>query len=76
MISDAVSTAASTFHALCIGVVRVVTYENTTWSFYPWLMIILCGIASDIGCTLGTLLNIPTRKLVVLPKCEIARLVP
>jgi len=52
------------------------TYDRSTWTFLPWLMVLLGGRGSNLGTLLGTLVFVSLNKLIVYYKFAFSGILP
>ncbi len=76
MISSALASMAGGLYAFYTANVIATTYNRFDWTFWPWLMVIIGGLGNNIGVTLGALIVIVTRKLIVIYKYSFEKIFP
>ena len=64
LIGSALCSIAGALYALYTTVVMP-TYARGTWTFLPWLMILIGGQGSDLGMLIGTFVCVTANKLIV-----------
>lgn len=67
-VASAIAAIAGVLYATHSGSVVSVGYTRGLWTFWPWAMAILGGVANNIGVVLGTFAFVALRKLIVFYK--------
>jgi branched-chain amino acid transport system permease protein len=75
IIGSIICSIAGALYALYIQDVSP-TYTRFTWTFLPWLMLLLGGRGSNLGTLLGTLIFTAVNKLIVYYKFVFAGILP
>ena len=76
IIGGAISAIAGALYALYVGSVHARTYDKVVWTFYPWLMMLLGGLANNLGTLLGVFAFVVTRQLIIYFRYDIAAFIP
>jgi len=76
VLSSVIGAIGGTLHALYTGGVISLTYDRVTWTFWPWVMVLLGGMANNVGVMLGTLVFVATRQLITFYKSALAPYLP
>jgi branched-chain amino acid transport system permease protein len=63
VIASAISAMAGALFTFYIGAVGEGTWTRIDWTFWPWLMVIMGGVANNTGVVLGSLIFGFTLKL-------------
>jgi branched-chain amino acid transport system permease protein len=64
MVSSALASVAGALWAFYAGGIIATSYDRVSWTFLPWVMVILGGAGNDLGILLGTGIYWAARKLV------------
>ncbi|MDQ1280982.1 MAG: Branched-chain amino acid transporter permease [Thermoproteota archaeon] len=62
--SSAIAALAGALYAMYTANVFSTTYSRTTWTFWPWVMVILGGAANDLGIVSGTFIFVAVRQII------------
>jgi branched-chain amino acid transport system permease protein len=54
IIASVITGIAGALYTIYTGDTNPAIYDRVTWTFWPWLMVILGGVASNSGVALGT----------------------
>ena len=76
MISAALAAIGGALYAFYVGGTIAFAYDRASWTFWPFLMILIGGLANNKGVLVGTLLFVTLRKLIVFFKDSFEGLVP
>jgi branched-chain amino acid transport system permease protein len=76
ILGGALAALAGALYAFYVGSVHARTYDKVVWTFYPWLVMLLGGMANNLGVVVGTFTFVLVRKLIIYFKYDIARFVP
>lgn len=76
MIASMFASLAGALYAFYAGGVIAVAYDRVSWTFWPFFMIILGGLANNLGATVGAISIVSVRYLIDFYKFEIAHYVP
>jgi len=74
MISAAIAAIGGALYAFHTSNVFSGTYDRGTWTFWPWVMVVLGGAANNIGVLLGAFGIEFLRKLVLFYRDQLAAL--
>lgn len=75
VVGSGMAAIAGAMYSFYTGAVFANTYDRSTWTFIPWVMIIIGGAANNTGVTVGTFVYVTVRKLIAFYKQAIASLV-
>ncbi|MCJ7770264.1 branched-chain amino acid ABC transporter permease [Candidatus Bathyarchaeota archaeon] len=64
IIASAIASLSGALYAMYTANVFSTTYSRTTWTFWPWVMVILGGAANDLGVVTGTFIFVAVRQLI------------
>ncbi|MDW8084394.1 MAG: branched-chain amino acid ABC transporter permease [Candidatus Caldarchaeum sp.] len=64
MVSAALAAVAGALWAFYSGGIIAVGYDRVTWTFWPWVMVIVGGSGNTLGVLLGTGLFVSARKFI------------
>ena len=76
VVGSGMAAIAGAMYSFYTGAVFANTYDRTTWTFIPWVMVILGGMANNTGVTVGTLSYVTLRKLIAFYKESLTGLIP
>ncbi|ABL87496.1 amino acid/amide ABC transporter membrane protein 2, HAAT family [Pyrobaculum islandicum DSM 4184] len=71
-IGGAVSAVAGALYALYAGAVHPSSFTRITFTFYPWLIMILGGMGNNLGVVNGVFIFVTMRRLVDMYKYELS----
>jgi branched-chain amino acid transport system permease protein len=63
IIASAISAMAGILYSFYSLNVYSTTFQYTTWTVYPWLMMVLGGVGSNLGAVIGTFVYLLIMKL-------------
>ena len=72
IIASAIAAIAGALYAFNTGNVVGRAYTRATWTFWPWLIVILGGAANNIGVVLGTFAYVSFRRFITFYKEQLA----
>jgi len=64
MVSSAIAAIGGSLWALYAGGVIATAYDRATWTFLPWVMVILGGAGNELGVLIGTAVYVSARMLI------------
>jgi branched-chain amino acid transport system permease protein len=64
MVSSAIAAIGGSLWAFYAGGVIATAYDRATWTFLPWVMVILGGAGNEVGVLLGTAVYVTARMLI------------
>ena len=64
IIASALAGIGGALWAFYLGGVISTGYDRVTWTFWPWVMVIIGGAANNLGVVLGTGIFVTSRKLI------------
>lgn len=76
IVSSSIAALAGALYAFYTASVNTLAYSRVTWTFWPWVMVILGGAANNVGVVLGTFTFVAVRKLIVYYKYSLAPILP
>jgi len=76
MVSAALAAIAGALYAFYVGGTIAIAYDRASWTFWPFLMILIGGLANNKGVLLGTLLFVLLRKLIIFFKDSFQEFIP
>ncbi len=53
IIASIITGVAGALYTIYTGDTNAATYDRVTWTFWPWLIVILGGVASNSGVAIG-----------------------
>lgn len=68
MISAALAAIGGALYAFYVGGTIAFAYDRTSWTFWPFLMILIGGLANNKGILVGTLVFVTLRKTIIFFK--------
>ncbi|MEM1538641.1 MAG: branched-chain amino acid ABC transporter permease [Candidatus Nezhaarchaeales archaeon] len=75
-LASAITALGGALYAIYTGSVIAAAYQKVSWTFWPWVMVILGGTANNVGVVLGTFVFVTVRKLIIFYKDAFAPYVP
>jgi len=76
MISSIFAAVGGALYAFNTSNVIAPTYHRVSWTFWPWVMVVLGGAANNIGVILGTFTFVALRKFIIFYKEQLAPFIP
>ena len=76
MVSAALAAIAGALYAFYVGGTIAFAYDRASWTFWPFLMILIGGLANNKGVIIGTLLFVTLRKFIIFFKDSFQEYVP
>ena len=76
VLSSAIGAIAGSLHALYTGGVIALTYDRVVWTFWPWVMVLMGGMANNLGVLIGTLVFVTARQMITFYKDLLAPYIP
>ncbi len=76
MVSAAIAAIGGTLYAFYVGGTIAFAYDRASWTFWPFLMILIGGLANNKGVLIGTLLFVTLRKFIIFFKDSFQGYVP
>lgn len=74
--ASAIASIAGALYAMYTANVFSTTYSRTTWTFWPWVMVILGGAANDLGVVAGTFIFVAVRQTIAYYRDFFAPILP
>ncbi|MGI9567994.1 MAG: branched-chain amino acid ABC transporter permease [Nitrosopumilus sp.] len=76
MVSAALAAIGGALYAFYVGGTIAFAYDRASWTFWPFLMILIGGLANNKGVLVGTLIFVIIRKLIIFFKDSFEGFVP
>ena len=76
MISAALAAIGGALYAFYVGGTIAFAYDRASWTFWPFLMILIGGLANNKGVLVGTLIFVVLRKVIIFFKDSFEGFVP
>ncbi len=76
MVSAALAAIAGALYAFYVGGTIAFAYDRASWTFWPFLMILIGGLANNKGVVIGTLVFVTLRKFIIFFKDSLQGFVP
>jgi len=76
MISSIFAAVGGALYAFNTSNVIAPTYHRVSWTFWPWVMVVLGGAANNMGVILGTFSFVALRKFIIFYKEQLAPFIP
>lgn len=76
IVASALAAIAGALYAIYVGSTIAVAYDRASWTFWPFLMILIGGLANNKGVLVGTLLFVTLRKVIIFFKDSFQGFVP
>ena len=76
MVSAAIAAIGGALYAFYVGGTIAFAYDRASWTFWPFLMILIGGLANNKGVLIGTLLFVTLRKFIIFFKDSFQGYVP
>ena len=76
MISAALAAIGGALYAFYVGGTIAFAYDRASWTFWPFLMILIGGLANNKGVIMGTLIFVTMRKIIIFYKDSLEGFVP
>ncbi len=76
MVSAALAAIGGALYAFYVGGTIAFAYDRASWTFWPFLMILIGGLANNKGVIIGTLLFVTLRKFIIFFKDSFQDYVP
>lgn len=68
ILSSAIAALGGALYAFYTSNVIATAYQRVSWTFWPWVMVILGGAANNLGVVLGTFIFVAVRKFIIFYK--------
>ncbi|MCX8205558.1 MAG: branched-chain amino acid ABC transporter permease, partial [Candidatus Nezhaarchaeota archaeon] len=75
-VSSAIAALGGALYAFYACSVTAPAFNRFTWTFWPWVMVILGGIANNLGTVLGAFAFVLVRKLIIYYKDVLSPYLP
>jgi len=72
MIASAIAAIGGALYAFNTGNVVASGYTRASWTFWPWLIVIIGGAANNMGVTLGTFAYVAFKRFIAFYKEQLA----
>ena len=76
VVASAFAAIAGALYAIYAGSTIAIAYDRASWTFWPFLMILIGGLANNKGVLIGTLLFVTLRKVIIFFKDSFEWIVP
>jgi len=76
MVSAALAAIGGALYAFYVGGTIAFAYDRASWTFWPFLMILIGGLANNKGVVIGTLVFVTLRKFIIFFKDSLEGFVP
>ena len=76
MISAALAAIGGALYAFYVGGTIAFAYDRVSWTFWPFLMILIGGLANNKGVLIGTLIFVLLRKFIIFFKDSLEGFIP
>jgi branched-chain amino acid transport system permease protein len=76
MVSAALAAIGGALYAFYVGGTIAIAYDRASWTFWPFLMILIGGLANNKGVIVGTLIFVTLRKFIIYFKDSLEGFVP
>jgi branched-chain amino acid transport system permease protein len=76
MVSAGLAAIGGALYAFYVGGTIAFAYDRASWTFWPFLMILIGGLANNKGVLIGTLLFVTLRKFIIYFKDSFQGYVP
>ncbi len=76
VLSSATAAVAGALYAFYITYVSGIAYDRVDWTFWPWTIVVLGGMANNWGVALGTVTFIVMRRLIIFYKRGLEPILP
>lgn len=76
MVSAALAAIGGALYAFYVGGTIAFAYDRASWTFWPFLMILIGGLANNKGVIIGTLIFVTLRKIIIFYKDSLEGYVP
>jgi branched-chain amino acid transport system permease protein len=76
MVSAALAAIGGALYAFYVGGTIAFAYDRASWTFWPFLMILIGGLANNKGVIIGTLIFVTLRKFIIFFKDSLEGFVP
>ncbi|MFB3888353.1 MAG: branched-chain amino acid ABC transporter permease [Candidatus Bathyarchaeia archaeon] len=74
--ASAIAAIAGALYAFYTANVFATTYSRSSWTFWPWVMVILGGAANNLGVVAGTFIFVAVRQTITFYKEAFAPFLP
>ena len=76
MVSASLAAIGGALYAFYVGGTIAFAYDRASWTFWPFLMILIGGLANNKGVVIGTLIFVVLRKFIIFFKDSLEGFVP
>jgi branched-chain amino acid transport system permease protein len=76
IVSAALAAIGGALYAFYVGGTIAFAYDRASWTFWPFLMILIGGLANNKGIVVGTFIFVLIRKLIIFFKDSLEGFVP
>jgi branched-chain amino acid transport system permease protein len=76
IIASAIGAIAGAIDAFKAGGAHARGYQRVSWTFWPWVIVIMGGPANNVGVILGTFVFVALRRVIDFYKIQLEQFVP
>ena len=76
IVSAALAAIGGALYAFYVGGTIAFAYDRASWTFWPFLMILIGGLANNKGILVGTFIFVTIRKIIIFFKDSLEGFVP
>jgi len=76
IIASAMAAVAGALYSFYTANVFYASFSRTSWTFWPWVMVILGGAANDWGVVAGTFIFVAVRQTITFYSSNLAPFIP
>ena len=76
IVSAALAAIGGALYAFYVGGTIAFAYDRASWTFWPFLMILIGGLANNKGVLVGTFIFVTIRKIIIFFKDSLEGFVP
>lgn len=76
IIASAIGAIAGAIDAFKAGGAHARGYQRVSWTFWPWVIVIMGGPANNVGVILGTFVFVSLRRVIDFYKIQLEQFVP
>lgn len=76
VLASAIGAIGGALDAFKAGGIISTSYHRVSWTFWPWVIVVLGGAANNTGVAIGTLVFIATRRVIDFYKAQLGPFLP
>jgi branched-chain amino acid transport system permease protein len=76
VIAAMITGVAGALYTIYTGDTNPAIYDRVTWTFWPWLIVIMGGVASNVGVAVGTFVFVFLLKYIDATKFQLQNILP